>query len=873
MDTAKLKASCEETREVAAKAIDWFASETANEDILANRRILEKKFRKYTNEAATLSRAVERPMCVGLFGESQAGKSYLAGGLSRNGRKPLKVVFSGEEDKDFLAQINPDGNKESTGIVTRFSIRPIPHPPEFPVCLRLLSETDLVKILGNSFFFDTDPAYLQENMLSKEGLDAILGKARSRAQATPSEGTSVEQIWGLQDYFQKQFGHFSTFQTLSDYWAEAEELAPKLDPEGRAILFSPLWGAYDQLTELFLSLTKALESLGYAGEAFTKIDALIPRSKSIIDVETLLGLKDPDAEKLLIATMSGASVSLDRPTITALTSELHLVIKEKSWDFFENSDLLDFPGARNRDPIEMGKFLETNEDALKQLLVRGKVAFLFDRYVAEQELTSMLLVLKPSNQNITSLPKLISEWIDRTHGSTPQDRDGRPVLLFLIFSWFNEEIKEKPGEDDPHNNPGERFASRMVATFNNFFGKSHNWPDEWSHLKRFQNSFWLRDPNFSKETFEPDDNEGGEKGVKPSEADRIKRLREAYLHVEEIQRYFQSPQEAWDAAMIENDGGVSRLANSLAPVSEPNMKRRQVAARLSELRRDMKAELSPYHISDDLTKRRDERRDVIDEVLDSINVAADARAFGRVLKVLQINEGALQDHLYRSSRKKPERREEQAAAPRPKRDRFGRRGAGSAEANVSSPQPTRDKAREVAEDIVGAWTDLISERVQSERIATELHFTNAHFKELVAELTGAARRLDLADRIADRIRNFSFPETPESALQRNAVIGVREVNAFVSTLGFKLIESGKRPTRPHVSGNEKMIFSAPAFASSRIELHDEANPPEDDLIGDWGYGLMALADDNAASMEGQNIDLERNAALGTIIGALSAEAS
>jgi hypothetical protein len=104
-------------------------------------------------------------------------------------------------------------------------------------------------------------------------------------------------------------------------------------------------------------------------------------------------------------------VTLPRSEVTALIAELRIVISEQPWDFFQHTDLLDFPGARSREQIkDLPAFLETG-DALQSLFLRGKVAYLFERYCAEQELTSMLLCIGPSNQEVKTLPEMVYDWI------------------------------------------------------------------------------------------------------------------------------------------------------------------------------------------------------------------------------------------------------------------------------------------------------------------------------------------------------------------------------------------------------------------------------------------------------------------------------
>ena len=109
------------------------------------------------NLSRKLAASAGRRNSAGVFGPSQAGKSYLVSALARNPEPhPLTADFAGTK-KDFLAEINPPGDRESTGLVTRFTVVPGTTDTTHPVELRLLTETDLVKILGNSFLSDFDP--------------------------------------------------------------------------------------------------------------------------------------------------------------------------------------------------------------------------------------------------------------------------------------------------------------------------------------------------------------------------------------------------------------------------------------------------------------------------------------------------------------------------------------------------------------------------------------------------------------------------------------------------------------------------------------------------------------------------------------------
>ena len=89
---------------------------------------------------------------IGLFGESQVGKSFLVSTIAsdRGGRLITEI---GGREYDFIEKINPSGGgKESTGLVTRFTTKKFSIINEdYPVRLQLLQENEIIKIIVNSF--------------------------------------------------------------------------------------------------------------------------------------------------------------------------------------------------------------------------------------------------------------------------------------------------------------------------------------------------------------------------------------------------------------------------------------------------------------------------------------------------------------------------------------------------------------------------------------------------------------------------------------------------------------------------------------------------------------------------------------------------
>src|SRR3954468_22579819 len=71
-----------------------------------------------------LRRAWSRKQSLGLFGPSQAGKSFLVGALLSHEMGSLKVMAR-DRECDFLKEINPAKGVESTGVVTRFTTQQV----------------------------------------------------------------------------------------------------------------------------------------------------------------------------------------------------------------------------------------------------------------------------------------------------------------------------------------------------------------------------------------------------------------------------------------------------------------------------------------------------------------------------------------------------------------------------------------------------------------------------------------------------------------------------------------------------------------------------------------------------------------------------
>src|SRR5258707_10270460 len=204
-------------RDLGGAAVDarhWVAEVQANAPRVASEALsLVDGARRIESAAGKLEGAAARRMCIGVFGPSQSGKSYLVSSLckpppgSPGGKEAVIAEFDGQE-LDFLKEINPPGDKESTGLVTRLSTRRRETPPGYPASLHLLSETELVRVLANSYLCDFDANRLEFD-LPVPGPNEISGLLnelqRTSGGAVIAAHLDEQTIFELREYFTRNF--------------------------------------------------------------------------------------------------------------------------------------------------------------------------------------------------------------------------------------------------------------------------------------------------------------------------------------------------------------------------------------------------------------------------------------------------------------------------------------------------------------------------------------------------------------------------------------------------------------------------------------------------------------------------------------------
>lgn len=558
--------------------------------------------------ASGIEKVAEHPMTIGIFGASQAGKSYLVNELSRGGNPRLEIIVGSKGTKDFIRELNPEGGRESTAQVTRFTAIHRGGPdPEFPIPIRMLSVSDLLKIFANGFAHEcatheVDPAQFEES--------------RSQVSSAPDSADSLLttfDVYMVENYITKELTPKNYyFRELGNllFWEFLRDVVSKKSFEAQVELLSWLWARISSITGRFKLLADWSRKLR-SEIVWTNVDALVPRERSILDVQNLKAhFRAMSDEPVFIKTVAGKKGPIPRSLLAALTAEVTLQIPgEHATELAQFCDILDFPGARARggdyraENLDQAPASEKELDPLVEVFLRGKVAYLFDKYIETRDVNALVLCCPPSNPEVHSLPYLVQKWIVRTHGAAPAERHDKPVLLYIAFTKFDETLAKKEGGNDPASPV--RWEARLRGGFEEFFAKNgsqtgDNWSIRWDRLSAFKNCYWIRNPNVDQTAFLKQD---GREVVREDYGSWLVELRPYYLQNSLVKAHFNEPERSWSEVTTPGRYGIQYLQERLSAGLHPDQKSQMLSSDLDRIVADIENIVSPYLVDDDVAEK------------------------------------------------------------------------------------------------------------------------------------------------------------------------------------------------------------------------------------------------------------------------------
>jgi hypothetical protein len=843
--------------------------------------------RRAENLGRKLAASAARRNCVGVFGPSQAGKSYLVSVLARKEGAALLADFAGAQ-KNFISEINPPGERESTGLVTRFTVEKGTRDATHPVELRLLSETDLVKILGNTFLSDFDANQRKVQPPDEETIRAAIAESEAHARE-PQPHLDEIAMFDIGEYFSTYLAAGVANFKRAGYWDALVRFGHRLPFAARVQFYSLLWGRIDDFTRLFTTFANALEQLGHAPEARAKLDVLIPREHSIIDVETLsrLGTPEDDADAISVIAVGAkepaAPVRVPRAVLTGLVAEVKIVMAEQPWPFFEYTDLLDFPGARSREKqIDLPSDPAEREDRVRNMLLRGKIAYLFQRYTEQRELTCMLLCMPPSNVEVKDLDGMVKGWVEQTHGDTAAERRKVPCALFLVLTKFDMDFIEKAG--DTSESRRTKFEKRLDASFLKPY--KDEWVRDWNG-EPFNNTLFLRNPGmkqphiieYARTTPAEDGSEPlVELGLNQDFVEKHAEYRAAFVSSAVCAKHFRQMSEVWDAAFKLNNGGVSLLVSRLEQVLSPELKSRQITARLVEQAKALDARLRRFYRSEDAGSLKEKEEALVD-LQKRLAASAQSRKlanFTHYLACLTLSEADAREALLNVAAMKndataPAAEKESAAASNPDLDDLlseildKPEPAASAAASGKQALRQRDRYDLFANHVLNLWTEKVRGLALNAQALAALGIDAQLAGDLANELVVGAHRCGLMAAIAQKVRSQLQAANVrwDDIADRCGVIAATAINDYVGFLGFATLPQDQRPKQ-----RQRAVFQTPDLPDGAPELEERRKELEKEYFVDWVVSLRQLGLDNVTFSGGREIDEKQNARLGEILATL-----
>lgn len=857
---------------------------------------LSLEFYRARNLAQSLSRAATTPMTVGFFGLSQAGKSYLISALAAGENGKLETQY-GPARLDFIEHVNPvGGGKEATGLVTRFSRTASSGPAEFPVELKLFSEIEVVKVLANAWFNDFDHEREDVYEIDENKVAAALAPHEGDLAKDLQPGVTPEGVVELWDYLHASFPK-SVSKLNARYWPRVVKLAPRLASHQRAALFSILWGEQPELTNLYRQLAQSLSALGHATRVFAPLRCLVVRDgdnfsqrDSIMNVDILerLGTAQDIPLEVCPATGDepGAPVSLPVAQLAALTAELTFPLVEPTRDpRVEQVDLLDFPGYRGR--LSLRKIGEPgSQEGLSQLLLRGKVAYLFERYTDSQEMNGLVVCTSSSKQSdVTSVGPVLTRWIEKTQGETATERGSRDPGLIWALTMFDMRINGALQQPDGQLREG--WEGLIKMTMLERFG-SYDWMQEWAPGKAFNNTFLVRKPRLPVPFLV---NESGrEAAIHADAADALTRMQATFIESPSVSKHVSQPAEAWQAMLALDDGGMARIGEYLGRIAGLEYKLGRIASQLEEIQRTLiKGRLAKWHFGDsdgEVAEKRETAARFWKELQTRLP------SLGELQYQLELPDETVRD-LYLSDSEDSLAVEAQGDEASPAAEEgglydssgFGLGGFGdlpfgdgpAAALTPASDTPAapvlQSADHRFARAVYHAWVGHVRELPQRQGLLRMLGLDRELVKQLADELITGASRMKVQDKLHEAlVKRVQSGARRDRLVARQVLAAQLVLRDYLAWLGFHYLPIEQRPTsfvgsKTHLFGYEQHQVPSKALPQLPEQPVNQAVV----YLGDWLSALCLLTQENAGHSGGREITIDQNERLGEVLDMFTAK--
>ncbi len=821
-------------------SIDWVnATLTGEKKKLAYSKLVD--CRRKLNK---IKFAIDENPAAAMYGESQMGKSYLVSGLLSTPENPFDVIDQDGKKYNFIKDINPRGDGgESTGLVTRFSLNYNWIEGKYPVKVRLLSIVDLVLLLCDTYYNDVKAhTSIEADELEKK--INIIEKQKSDKDIL-HDIIVEDDILDIRDYFKIHFKSKAPNLESSTFFEKVSLIIQRFESSEWGSVFSLLWNENKPITDIFNILIHKYQEIDFADEVYVSYNAVLREYGTLLDVARLKEIRNkttsvetkytPEAD-VFFMNRNGKAIekSVLKSYLSAIAAEIVFRLPEEIKEakpFLEKTDLLDFPGARAR--------LETyqndiNDEQIPQMILRGKVAYLFNKYSDNYKINT-LLFCQGKNQSVQRLmPEILNRWICNFVGDTSKMRQNfintsKLPPLFVIGTMFNLDLtfdhNDKPDNNDALNYRWlKRFSTILEKEI--FNTETYDWLNNWTDEQAcFKNIYMLRDFYFSSEEqnklfkgYISDKKETEE--ILPSNYPNFRKdLRESFINYDFVKKHFQNPSESWDrAASINEDGTGEIIKNLTIAANNINQARREkFLLELNEIRKEVVVELEKHYHSNNsdllLLKAKETAGDI--QLKLDVSFGKDPYFFGKMMQRFIITEGEIYN-LYRDKLQSIELTEkinlekyssirmstpelslsadfetnleilrkkyEKPSTEICKQD-FEKEGIDLNELFYGSKNLIKNFSKTLAESLEIYWFEQCL-KGKNYRNLIEI-FSESAVSDIMSMLQSLYHKLHLTDKIAESIRKYvDRYDNIEEVQEMIADISAEIINKFINTLGY-----------------------------------------------------------------------------------------
>lgn len=672
----------------------------------------EQRFMQLVEERRKLrklAQAESQNPAIAAFGESQKGKSYLMGNLlQKNGVPFMLKIDNGQDEVNFVQNVNPIGNnKEATGVVTRFTTfrgREEHYDANLPVIVKLLSPSSIATILCAGYYKNI----MDWKAYSDQEYDTFAHDILNKYKDMPETGQTVfveDDVLEIKHYLSK-FVH-SELQGLISRSCFFENLAMvirRIPVSDWTSVLKYLWHDNNIVTEMFRRMINVLQKLNFASEVYTNIETVRhygDNTNTIMSVDCLNGLDNASWDKYAEVSIRDAQKGMvkisDIPKceLAAVCAETVYKVErdyvEDMMDYkfysgnqpgdlpqetlrklnntsikkelLNDSDLLDFPGARNNLKLQE-QFLDKKDDNgasnAVQMLLRGKVTYLFNDYSESRIINILLFCHDAAQVAVSEMYIMVNDWVEKYVGRTAEERSqmirmcGGVPPLFNICTKLNMDMVEDEHEEQNNDSAlNQRWSGRLnkVLYTQAIRANDVDWFKNWDGPGRyFKNSYLLRDFKYSSCTGNGNNLYDGYRDTDENPMEErlnltpefYERLRNTFLTNPDVKIFFEDPTMAWDLSATRNNDGALYIIDKLTLVAK-NMhiaRDTQFAQQVDETRAKLLSLLSEYHISDDLDEILQENIRKANSIIREMDFTCndDNYFFGHLMQALQITE-------------------------------------------------------------------------------------------------------------------------------------------------------------------------------------------------------------------------------------------